>query len=73
LNNANKDPNSRVMHLTDTKIETIYSKLKDVWDGFRGSYLGKKFSGIKDIFEIFNFIDVDLYTHAYTIIYNFIQ
>lgn len=30
----------------------IYSKLKDVWDGFSGSYLGKNFAGIKDIFEI---------------------
>ena len=30
----------------------LYYKLKDHWDSFNGSYLGKEFNGIKDIFEI---------------------
>jgi hypothetical protein len=30
----------------------IYAKLQDQWDGMNGVYLGKNYSGIKDIFEI---------------------
>lgn len=31
---------------------TIYAKLQDQWEGMNGIYLGKNYSGIKDIFEI---------------------
>ncbi len=30
----------------------IYSKLRDEWDGMSGTYLGKSYSGILDIFTI---------------------
>jgi hypothetical protein len=30
----------------------MYYKLQDQWDGFGGNYLGKNYSGIKDLFEI---------------------
>lgn len=30
----------------------IYFKLKDEWDTMNGNYLGKNYSGIKDIFQI---------------------
>jgi hypothetical protein len=31
---------------------SIYSRLRDEWDGFNGVYLGKNLSGILDIFTI---------------------
>lgn len=31
---------------------SIYSKLRDEWDTMNGYYIGKNFSGIKDIFDI---------------------
>lgn len=30
----------------------IYYKLRDEWDTMNGNYMGKNYSGIKDIFEI---------------------
>lgn len=30
----------------------IYGKLKDEWDTMNGEYLGKNYSGIRDIFEM---------------------
>jgi len=32
----------------------IYSKLRDEWDGMNGVYLGKNFSGIMDIFDLYD-------------------
>lgn len=31
---------------------SIYSKLRDDWDGMNGVYLGKNYSGIMDIFSV---------------------
>lgn len=36
----------------------IYSKLRDEWDGFSGMYMGKNFSGLKDILDIYQ-VDTD--------------
>jgi hypothetical protein len=30
----------------------IYSKLKDEWDGMNGTYMGKNYSGLLDIFTV---------------------
>lgn len=30
----------------------IYNKLRDEWDTMNGNYMGKNYSGIKDIFDI---------------------
>lgn len=32
---------------------TIYFKLRDEWDGFSGTYQGKNFSGLADVFDIY--------------------
>jgi hypothetical protein len=40
--------------LTDVQDAfNIYSKLRDEWDGMNGVYLGKNFSGIMDIFDLY--------------------
>jgi hypothetical protein len=38
---------------------SIYSKLRDEWDPMNGVYLGKNFSGIMDIFTLYEVQDVD--------------
>lgn len=37
----------------------IYSKLKDDWDSMSGSYLGKNFIGITEIFNIYSVPEED--------------
>lgn len=32
---------------------SVYSKLRDEWDGFSGMYMGKNFAGLKDILDIY--------------------
>jgi len=32
---------------------SIYFRLRDEWDGFSGSYLGKSFTGLRDILDIY--------------------
>ena len=40
--------------LTDVQYAlNIYSKLRDEWDGMNGVYLGKNFTGIIDIFDLY--------------------
>lgn len=31
----------------------IYSRLRDEWEGFSGTYMGKNFAGLKDILDIY--------------------
>ena len=38
---------------------SIYSKLRDEWDTMNGYYMGKNFSGIKDIFDILEVDPID--------------
>lgn len=37
----------------------LYQKLKDDWDTMNGNYLGKQFTGIQEIFSIFEVLDED--------------
>lgn len=46
---------------------SIYSKLRDDWDGFNGVYLGKNFSGILDIFSILD-VPVEDRRHLFELI-----
>lgn len=39
---------------------SIYSKLRDDWDGMSGTYMGKHFEGIRDLFII---LDVPVEDH----------
>jgi hypothetical protein len=40
--------------LTDVQdAMNIYSKLRDEWDGMNGVYLGKNFTGIIDVFNLY--------------------
>lgn len=45
----------------------IYHKLKDEWDTMNGNYLGKSYSGIKDIFEILE-VPVEDYKTMFSLI-----
>ena len=40
------------LHTDVQEAMGIYSKLRDEWEGMSGTYMGKSYAGIKDIFDI---------------------
>jgi hypothetical protein len=46
---------------------SIYHKLRDEWDTMNGLYLGKNYSGLKDIFEILE-VPVEDYKTMFSLI-----